>query len=50
MVTAHHQPTPVQILRDRRGVIIGWLKEQFSTGKVVAQAVNCCGSPESTSM
>jgi hypothetical protein len=37
MDTAHHQPAPIQILRDRRGVIIGRLEEQRVTGKVVAR-------------
>ena len=37
MDTAHHQPAPVQILRDRRGVIVGRLEEQRVTGKIVAR-------------
>ena len=34
---AYHQPAPVQILRDRRGLTIGRLEQQHSTGKVIAR-------------
>ena len=33
---AHHQSAPIQILHDRRGLVIGRL-EQRSTGKIVAR-------------
>lgn len=35
--SAYHQLTPVQILRDRRGLVIGRLEEQRSTGKIIAR-------------
>jgi hypothetical protein len=38
--SAHHQLTPVKILRDRRGVVIGRLEEQRSTGKIIARDVH----------
>ncbi|GJE09511.1 hypothetical protein [Methylobacterium longum] len=34
--SAHHQPASLQILRDRRGLVIGRL-EQRPTGKIVAR-------------
>lgn len=33
----HHQPAPVRFLRDRHGVIVGRLKPQNSTGRIVAR-------------
>jgi hypothetical protein len=35
--SACYQPAPVQILRDRRGLVIGRLEEQRSTGKIIAR-------------
>lgn len=35
--SAYHQPAPVQVLRDRRGLVIGRLEQQGSTGKVIAR-------------
>ena len=35
--SAYHQPAPVQILRDRRGLVIGRLEQQGSTGRVIAR-------------
>lgn len=34
---AHHQPAPIQVLRDRRGLVIGRLEQQGSTGRVIAR-------------
>lgn len=33
---AYHQPAPIQILRDRRDLVVGRLEEQRSTGKIIA--------------
>jgi len=35
--SAYHQPAPVQVLRDRRGQLIGRLEQQRSTGMVIAR-------------
>ncbi|KOX59179.1 hypothetical protein ADL19_05575 [Streptomyces purpurogeneiscleroticus] len=35
--SGYHQPAPVQILRDRRGLGIGRLEEQPSTSKIIAR-------------
>lgn len=37
MDAAHHRPAPVQLLRDRRGLVIGRLEEQGSTGRIIAR-------------
>jgi hypothetical protein len=37
--SAYHQLTPVEILRDRRGLVIGRQEEQRSTGKIIARDV-----------
>lgn len=34
---AYHQPAPVQVLRDRRGQLIGRLEQQGSTGRLIAR-------------
>jgi hypothetical protein len=34
---SYHQPAHIQILRDQRGLVIGRLEEQRSTGKIVAR-------------
>lgn len=34
---AHHHPAPVQVLRDRRGQLIGHLEQQRSTGRIIAR-------------
>ncbi|TXN65371.1 hypothetical protein FV228_15805 [Methylobacterium sp. WL18] len=33
---AHHQPAPIQALRNRRGRLIGRLEQQHAAGKIVA--------------
>lgn len=35
--SAHHQAASVQIIRDRRGLILGRIDRQVSTGKLVAR-------------
>jgi hypothetical protein len=40
--SAYDQITPVQILRDRSGPIIGCPEEHRSTGKIIAR--DACGS------
>lgn len=37
MESVYHVPAPIQVLRDRRGLAIGRLEEQRSTGKVIAR-------------
>ena len=34
---AHHHPTPVQVIRDARGVIRGRIEHQGSTGRSTAR-------------
>ncbi|MGU3329388.1 hypothetical protein ACLBXB_20855 [Methylobacterium mesophilicum] len=34
---AHHQLAPIQVLRDRRGQLIGRLEQQRAAGKIVAR-------------
>lgn len=34
---AHHQPAAMQVIRDRRGLILGRIEQQASTGKLVAR-------------
>ncbi|WP_232631737.1 hypothetical protein [Methylobacterium sp. Leaf118] len=34
---AYHQTASVQVIRDRRGIVIGRLEEQRLTGKTVAR-------------
>lgn len=33
----HHQSAPMQIIRDRRGLILGRIEQQTSNGKLVAR-------------
>lgn len=37
MDAVYHQPASVQILRDRRGLVIGRLEQQGSTGRIIAR-------------
>ena len=34
---AYHEQVPVQVIRDRRGVVIGRLEQQSLTGKTLAR-------------
>lgn len=34
---AHHHPAPVQVIRDARGVILGRIEHQGSTGRSTAR-------------
>ena len=45
-VPAHYQPAPIQIVRDARGVILGRIEHEGSTGRIVAR--NAQGSAVAT--
>ena len=38
--SAYEQSAPVQVLRDRRGQLIGRLEQQGSTGRIIARDVH----------